>query len=159
MLKLLLTTHPFADYCQSWQEPADGWGGIGDHPVQVLHLDHPDTEEDLAIYRPADAHNAPVLVFLHGWLADTDTRYAFLFERLASNGFVVVFAPYTADFDQPHAQRFAEIQQGVSLALDTLGPSADPSRMGWIGHSYGAGAVPESACRRAFRTRVALVPH
>jgi hypothetical protein len=62
---------------------------------------------------------------------------------------VVVFAPYTADHDLPHEQRFDEIQAGVSLALDHLGPAADPSRMGWIGHSYGAGAVPESASRGA----------
>jgi hypothetical protein len=147
MLKLILTTQPFADYCQSWQEPTDAWGGIGEHPVQVLHLDHPGTVEDLAVYRPADMHDAPVLVFLHGWLADSDDRYAFLFERLASNGFVVVFAPYTADYDLPHEQRFEEIQLGVSLALEHIGPAADPGRMGWFGHSYGAGAIPESASR------------
>jgi dienelactone hydrolase len=146
MLRLILTTNPFANYCDTWEEPADGWGAPGPHAVQVQTLDHPDVEQDIAVYLPDGDGPVPTIVFVHGWLADSHDRYAFLFERLASNGYAVVFPTYHASWDTSHESRFEQIDAGLALVAEA-NPRIDTTRVVYAGHSFGGGAVPEVARR------------
>ena len=82
----------------------------------------------------------PVVLLVHGYTAHAVGAYQGLVDHLVSNGFVVAFPGYTDDFDPDHQYRV--VDAGFTTAVDHLGGRVDTSRVGVVGHSFGAGMVP-----------------
>ncbi|MFO0560116.1 MAG: hypothetical protein U0269_19025 [Polyangiales bacterium] len=85
----------------------------------------------------------PVLFYSHAFGGSDWTRVRSWLEMLVSNDYVVVFTPY-ATTNATVCQRYDTLWTGHSLAVDTLAATAamDTTRVGFIGHSFGAGATP-----------------
>jgi hypothetical protein len=84
---------------------------------------------------------APVIVFVHGNSLGTPEFYAALIDHIASTGIAVVFSPFAIG-SNVHVDRYDAIRSGVDAAVEVWGERLDLTRVGFAGHSYGAGALP-----------------
>lgn len=124
------------------------YGGPGPHSVMRQTIDHPDpaVPADISVYLPSNAsasNRLPVIFFAHGFGGFAFTYYDALLLRIASNGYIVVFAPYTPNPFGSHSSLYQQMWSGFQLAVAHYGNTMDTTRVGFAGHSYGAGAVPE----------------
>jgi hypothetical protein len=110
-----------------------------------------DSRHELSVVEPSgprepwsggrcDGEGRPVVLLAHGYTAAAVGAYQGLVDHLVSNGFIVVFPGYTTDFDPTH--QYAVVDTGLVTAVSVLGARADTSRLGVVGHSFGAGMTP-----------------
>lgn len=83
----------------------------------------------------------PVIFFGHGYVASFTEGYTQLLEHLVSRGFVVVYPGYSVQFDPPQQYR-AEDAGFVAGVASLPADRVDLSRIGFVGHSFGAGMIP-----------------
>jgi hypothetical protein len=126
----------------------DEYGGLGPHPVTRVSIQHPDPAVPAAVsvYLPSNAsvsNRLPVIFFAHGFGGFAFSYYDALLRRIASNGYIVVFAPYSVNIFANHQTLYQQLWSGFQLAVAQYGSVMDTTRVGFAGHSYGAGAVPE----------------
>jgi hypothetical protein len=95
------------------------------------------------IYRPRDAvAPVPVIVFLHGLNAKEAAVYGHIVEHIASRGYYVVFPQYRmASFPGPR-RTYRKLFNRIIKAVEGCAPQADTTRIGFVGHSFGAAAIP-----------------
>ena len=127
---------------------AGEYGGHGSFSVSRQAIQHPDPNVPgpVSVYVPENAtvtNRVPVIFFAHGFGGTSYSYYDGLLQQMASNGYIVVFAPYTANLFASHPTRYQQMWSGFQLAVQQYGNLMDTSRAGFAGHSYGAGAVPE----------------
>lgn len=124
-----------------------GFGSPGPHAVEVLTVANPDFPQlGVTLHRPVGVEAAPLIVFGHGnGLADPHS-YSRLLHHIASRGYAVVYAAHQVDTER-HEERYRALWSGVSAAVSEHGERLDLERVGFVGHSYGAGALPYVAHR------------
>jgi pimeloyl-ACP methyl ester carboxylesterase len=123
-----------------------GYGAEGPYGVESEQLANPgDAADPMTVYFPKGVKGpSPVVFFAHGFGPGLATTYADLIRHMVSRGYVVVFSTYpmrgvTID------QRYDSLWQGFAAAAAQLGPRLDLGRVAFVGHSFGAGAVPAMA--------------
>ena len=137
-----VTTLPFAgDY-----------GSFGGFAVTRQIIVNPDANAPapISVFIPNNAtaqNKVPVVFFAHGFGGTSYIFYETLMRQLASNGYIVVFSPYTASVVTTHANRYNQLWGGFLAAVQQNSAIMDLTRIGFAGHSYGAGASPEMARR------------
>ena len=133
--------------------PAPGdYGGVRPNLVTRQTVVNPEagTPAPVSVYLPAEANagnRRPVIFFAHGFGGTDYQYYDGLMRQLATNGYIVVFSPYTANLFSSHPVRYQQLWRGFQVAVEQYGSVMDVTRAGFAGHSYGAGAVPEMARR------------
>jgi len=131
-----VTTLPFAgDY-----------GSIGQFAVTRNSITNPGAPLPVSVFVPSNAtaqNRVPVIFFSHGFGGIDFRFYEALLRQLSSNGYIVVFSPYSASVFDSNATRYNQLFNGFLLAVSQYGNLMDTSRAGFAGHSYGAGATPE----------------
>lgn len=140
--------------CASAVAPiATGFGARGSHPVTVETIPNPRWPgQRVSVHLPADAPMpAPVVLFAHANEQSDPAIYAALIDHVVSRGTAVVFSPYAIG-TAVHEDRYDALWSGFEAAVEALGDRLDVSRMGFVGHSYGAGALPFVA-HRALREK------
>lgn len=131
--------------------PAPGdFGSAGKFSVarQSVANPEPGTPAPVSVFLPQNASAAnrvPVIFFAHGFGGTNYQYYEALMRQLSSNGYAVVFSPYSSDLLTSHAARYRQLWRGFQTAIEQFGAVLDTSKVGFAGHSYGAGAVPEMA--------------
>ena len=102
---------------------------------------------NVSVYLPTEATEpVPTLFFAHGFDGGFPVYYDGLLHHLASRGYAVVFSPYTS-LGTDQTLRYAQLFAGFNAAASAFSTQLDTSRVGFIGHSYGAGANPWLAQR------------
>lgn len=131
---------------------ADAFGRPGPYPVRTETFPSPRwADRVVTVYRPEGAAGPrPIWFFTHGFAGVNTAFYGELLTHLASHGAVVVFSPYPADL-RP-AENYETMYAGFVAAVERLGGAVDTTRIGFAGHSFGAGAIPSLALR-ALRER------
>ena len=81
------------------------------------------------------------MFFEHGNDLAEPKFYAALIDHIASTGVAVVFSPYQIG-SNIHVDRYDAIREGVEAAVARWSDRLDLTRVGFAGHSYGAGALP-----------------
>lgn len=124
------------------------YGSFGQFSVVRQEIPNPNTSAPapISVYVPSNAsaaNKAPVVFFSHGFGGTSFQFYDTLMRQLASNGYIVVFSPYTANLFTTHAARYTQLWGGFTKAVEDYGTVMDTSRVGFAGHSYGAGASAE----------------
>lgn len=124
------------------------YGGLGSYPVTRLSIQHPDpaVPASVSVYLPSNAsasNRLPVIFFAHGFGGFAFSYYDALLRQIASNSYIVVFAPYSPNPLASHPTLYQQMWSGFQLAVAQYGILMDTTRVGFAGHSYGAGAVPE----------------
>jgi len=125
-----------------------GFGARGSHAVAVETLPNPRwPEQRVSLHLPAEASEPlPVVLFAHGNELGDPAFYSALLDHIASRGYAVVFAPFDIG-TAIHEDRYDALWSGFEAAVEAFGSRLDVSRMGFAGHSYGAGALPFVAWR------------
>jgi hypothetical protein len=128
------------------------YGGYGHFDVTRQSIANPDPNAPapVSVFVPSNANTqnkVPVIFFAHGFGGVSYQLYEALLRQLASNGYIVVFSPYTSNILTSHAARYNQLWNGFTAAVQQNGNIMDTTRVGFAGHSYGAGATPEMARR------------
>ena len=128
------------------------YGGAGQFAVsrQIVPNPEPGTPAPVSVYLPSNATpqtKVPVIFFAHGFGGTDFQYYDALLRQIASNGYAAVFVPYTSSVLVNHPTRYQQMWAGFQVAVQQFGSVMDTSKVGFAGHSYGAGAVPELARR------------
>jgi pimeloyl-ACP methyl ester carboxylesterase len=128
------------------------YGGIGPYSVTRQSIVNPDPAAPgpISVFIPFNATSltrAPVVFFAHGFGGTSYLFYETLMLQLASNGFIVVFSPYTANILSTHPTRYGQLWGGFNAAVLQYSAIMDTTRVGFAGHSYGAGALPDMTRR------------
>jgi len=132
------------DPCAQALEPlASGFGSRGPHAVRREQL--PQSAPGALpvwLFLPEDARPPlPVVVLAHAYDTADPEQYRGLVDHIASRGYAVVFPEYRAKGEH-HDARYDAIWQGLVAAARERAPLLDLTRLGVVGHSYGAGAAP-----------------
>ena len=121
-----------------------------DNPVQPQRKVH--------LFRPLGEglpERAPVVCFAHGFGAPDAEPYRTWLERMARQGVLVVYPVYPGLEPQEKPTRYDVLFGGFLAGLEAFekgpGPKPDRTRAGFIGHSFGGGAVAALAARAAAR--------
>ncbi|GAA3947843.1 hypothetical protein [Gordonia caeni] len=144
-------------------QPSSGLGSQGPcHRTVAVHDNPVDAAQKISVYSPRGAAatplmggrcndaERPVVVVVHGLLAGLDAQllgtsrlYSDIIDHYVSTGNVVVFASWPTD---PYngAESVAHQDRALVHAAKMI-PRADFSRLGFVGHSMGGGAVPHLA--------------
>ncbi|MBX6313481.1 MAG: alpha/beta hydrolase [Isosphaeraceae bacterium] len=93
---------------------------------------------------------APVVVFLHGWLAYNPAVYGAWIEHLARRGAIVIFPRYQGDWTTRPEDFLPNALTAIRDALDVLQTAPgrvrpDPGRFALIGHSAGGNLAVQLA--------------
>jgi dienelactone hydrolase len=132
-------------------QPDDGFGTLGASPTQTTSIPHPTVnvpatrEAVVTVVSPADDPGPhPVILWSHAFGATEAVQYIGLMEQLASHGYVVIHSTYQTPPISPFdvRLRYDQLWAGFETAVDELGQelAMDLSRVGFAGHSFGAGA-------------------
>ena len=129
---------------------AGEYGGSGQFAVTRQSIPNPNAPAPISVFVPSGAtpqNRVPVVFFAHGFGGVSYQFYEALMRQLASNGYIVVFSPYTSSLIATHSARYNQLWNGFQTAVQQYGAIMDTTRIGFAGHSYGAGATPEMARR------------
>ena len=99
------------------------------------------------LYRPdTPAERFPVIFFCHGITAENPELYGGLIRHMVGRGYAVVFAPYPSSkaYLMPRCT-YQTMWRGFKKGVDEWGALFNLDSIGFVGHSYGAGAVPSLA--------------
>ncbi len=120
-----------------------GFGAPGPHQPARTSFDAPGWPgRRVSVFLPQGATGPhPVVVLAHANGVDDPARYRALIEHVVSRGHAVVFPAYMIDGDDL-PKRYDVLEAGLVEALRRHPDRLDASRMGFLGHSFGAGALP-----------------
>jgi pimeloyl-ACP methyl ester carboxylesterase len=126
--------------------PSSGYGSPGPYAVDVERFASPlFLGRQVSVYMPTGlTEPAPTIFFAHGYGGDLPAIYDSLLGNLASQGYGVVFSPFNSAA-LTETTRYAQMFSGFSAAIDRFSSELDSTRVGFIGHSYGGGALPALA--------------
>ncbi len=140
---ILITNGLFAQYEGSIPTITSGYGANGSHPVSVISLtnDHW-TSKDISIYYPTGTVSPiPTIFYSHAYGGNDTANQLETLNHLASKGYAVVFVPYRT-FGVTIPERYLTLYDGFIKAGEILTSIIDTTRIGFYGHSFGAGATP-----------------
>ncbi len=128
--------------------PSTGYGAHGSFAVAIEQFPSPLwPASNVTVYRPAGAGGpVPTIFFAHGYQGTSPIYYEALLSHLASRGYAAVFSPYKT-VDTSDLSRYLTMAAGFVAAVDSYPQYLDSSRVGFAGHSFGAGAIPSLARR------------
>ena len=124
-----------------------GYGANGSFDMEMQTLKNPlwSKEKVTVIFPKGSNKKNPVIFFSHAYGAkDWNFSYDDFISHIVSKGYIVVYSPYQtlrADFNE----RYATIWKGFELAAAQFKERMDLGRVGFVGHSFGAGATPAMA--------------
>lgn len=127
-----------------------GFGADGAFQVETQTFPSPLFRgQVVTVYLPRGAEGrVPVVFFAHGFGAISPANYVELLRHIATRGYAVVYAPYQAlEAGAGFDERYNTLWAGFQAAVQTFASRIDTSRIGFMGHSYGAGAIPAMAWR------------
>ncbi|MGH6985398.1 MAG: hypothetical protein ACRED9_00980 [Caulobacteraceae bacterium] len=157
MIKRLIATAAVLSFCLA-SAPASasarcgaqpitaGYGANGVYGIETEHLVNPgDENNEMTVYFPQGvAVPRPVVFFAHGFGPGLTATYADLIKHIVSKGYVVVFSTYPM-MGVSIGDRYDSLWRGFAAAAARFHSRMDLSRVAFIGHSFGGGAVPAMA--------------
>ena len=112
---------------------------------------HPEWKDHhVFLFRPIEKRNKyPVIFFCHGITADNPMVYEAFIRHMVSRGYAVIYSPYPTGCSYFFPCWSYEILwNGFVKGASAWRSCLDMRNIGFVGHSYGAGAIP-SLARRA----------
>jgi hypothetical protein len=120
--------------------PVMGYGSFGTEAEDSVVFVNPSDSAFISyVYFPKGISTAaPTVFFLGGNGANTPLGYQPFIRLIVSKGFTVVFVP--SPTSQPTLTRYSNLLSGFRYAAKKFPQYVDTSRVGFVGHSFGAGA-------------------
>ncbi|MBD3322800.1 MAG: hypothetical protein GF350_17000 [Chitinivibrionales bacterium] len=126
----------------------EGFGSNGPYTINERVFPHPDMGDgNIHVFTPDCSDSLlPVILFAHGYPWSTPYWYQGLIRFIASKGYIVVFASSLhRKFLSSIRTRYDLMLKGFEAAIELVGHIVDTTRIGFAGHSFGAGALPSIA--------------
>ncbi len=122
-----------------------GYGDHGSWDMKVDSIANPNWRgHSVYLFYPSGSTGTvPVYFFCHGIGADDPHVYYQLIEHCVSQGCAVLYSPFSKKiaFRSPH-KTYKVLWGGFEAGVKTWRAIIDTNRIGFLGHSYGGGAVP-----------------
>jgi pimeloyl-ACP methyl ester carboxylesterase len=130
------------DYVGPVPKPRYGYGSDGPFHVDSVRIVNPEAPEwPIEVFVPQEHRGKrPVIFFAHGYGGNRSHVYHGLIRFLVSKGYAFVFVPYPTRGGTIE-QRYDILQAGFRAAASQLSDRIDLQRVGFVGHSFGGGAV------------------
>lgn len=120
-----------------------GFGGPGPFVVKENIYPHPSGGSNyLYCFIPQGIAGRIPVVFFAPELQTTGKKYRELLRHIASRGCIVVSSTYRYGLFISDARRYETLLQGFAAVIELVSTQIDTTRVGFAGHSYGAGAIP-----------------
>jgi pimeloyl-ACP methyl ester carboxylesterase len=126
----------------------EGFGSLGPWQMVVDSLPQPLWPgRYVHVFSPQKADSPrPVIFFCHGYSSSNPQHYLPLISHIVSKGYMVVFSPYQmVAMDPKEVKKYATLETGLEIAIDNFRAKIDTTKIGFVGHSFGAGAIPAVA--------------
>jgi acetyl esterase/lipase len=152
ILVVLATQPPMGKFWQQWQKPAAAAPVLSQaFPAQVNQQQFGEGALTYWVYTPVGGSQstAPVVLFLHGWMAIDPYYYGGWIDHLVKSGNIVIYPAYQASRQDTPDQIQQNVIQATRNALTQLQTSSsvkpDLSRFTIVGHSLGGGLAVQVA--------------
>lgn len=125
-----------------------GYGAPGPHGIVRDTFVNPAYDRSVVyVFRPHGVKGRlPVIFFAHDFGSPDPEEYAGLISHLVGRGLVVVFPPVPPiTFTRDQLLKQSTVYVGFEEACRRYGDSIDTTRIGFVGHGFGGGAVPSVA--------------
>ncbi len=105
------------------------------------------TKEKSRLYYLKDIDSkTPVIFFCHGYGGSDPNLYKNLINHIVSQGYIVVYIPYPI-IPLPInktviEEKYTILWDGIEESVKSYGDLMDLTKIGFVGHSFGAGALP-----------------
>ncbi len=139
----LFSTSLFAQYDDPlFPKPASGYGADGIYAVGEMSFPSPDFPgETIEVFYPQGVSNAvPTLFFAHGFGGTFSNYVGGMLEFVAKKGYAIVFVPYPTT-GASIVERYDILLAGFRQAARTFPQIIDTTQVGFMGHSFGGGAL------------------
>ena len=125
-----------------------GFGAPGPYGVERIEFANPShAGRHVTGFLPRGVEPpSPTVLFAHANGAEDPDDYRRLISHLVSRGNAVIYASYMIPFDRVD-ERYDALWTGIAEAAARHGERLDLARIGLVGHSFGAGALPWLAQR------------
>jgi hypothetical protein len=125
-------------------QASSGYGADGRYAVDEQSFSNPeDPTQRVYVYAPVDGTPAPTVFFSHAFGARDPALYGATIRHLVSRGYAVVYPQYpTRNTAEAADSRYDVLWTGFTEAVKRYPLLLDTSRVGFFGHSFGAGATP-----------------
>jgi len=140
---LVASTNVMSQYSGPVPIISSGYGSNGTLGVSQTDIsnDHYLLKDISVFYPTGTSTPIPTVFYAHGF-GGTDYNYGIeLINHIVSKGYAVVFVPYKS-FGVTDTERYLTLFDGFNKSARNLTSIIDTSRVGFMGHSYGAGALP-----------------
>lgn len=124
-------------------KPSGGYGADGQHVADSLQFANPlYAQKSASLYYPEGISSAvPTVFYAHGFGGESPAFYEGFLKFVASKGFAAVFVPYAASLEYSVEERYQMLEAGFVKAARDFPEIIDTTRVGFAGHSFGAGAL------------------
>ncbi len=127
-----------------------GFGANGAGDVIRDSIIHPANKSQCVyFFKPSNAiGKCPVIFFCHGIGETNPSSYEALIRNIVSRGHCVIYSPYPKFMAliKP-TLAYATMWEGFVKGAHRWNADIDTSKIGFVGHSYGGGAIPSFAYR------------
>ncbi|MEZ4853480.1 T9SS type A sorting domain-containing protein [Flavobacterium sp.] len=139
IISLLFCTLAFGQtYTGPIAKPLSGYGADGAYSLTNVSVTNPVYTQNVQIYYPTGiTSSVPTIFFAHGFSLSSPVSYLGFINFLVSKGYAVVFVPYPIS----GTNQYTVLEQGFLAAATNYPSILDTSKVGFIGHSFGAGAI------------------
>lgn len=123
-------------------KPQSGYGADGPYSVEVTTFPSPDFPgETIEIFHPGGVTGAvPTLFFSHGFGGTFSNYVRGMLDFIAKKGYAAVFVPYPTT-GTSIVGRYNILLNGFRLAARSYPNLIDTTQVGFMGHSFGGGAM------------------
>jgi hypothetical protein len=125
-----------------------GFGAYGTYGTIAESIPHPKWHgHNVYFFHPRDAlSRIPLIFFCHGVGAENPVLYSQLIRHIVSWGYGVLYSTYSKPLAMASpVKAYAMIQGGFNAGIKKWSVLIDTTRIGYVGHSFGAGAIPALA--------------
>ena len=123
-------------------KPVSGYGADGNYAVEITTFPSPDFPgENIEIFAPGGVTTAvPTLFFAHGFGGTFSNYVGGMLEYVAKKGYAIVFVPYPTT-GSSIVERYDILLAGFRQAARDYPNIIDTTQVGFMGHSFGGGAL------------------
>jgi hypothetical protein len=133
----------------------NGFGSDGTFTLRAESFPSPLLQDNVvSVYLPDSIDKpVPLIVFMHGYNGGDPDYFSHTIKHIISRGMAVIFSPYpsfpspAADKPETVLNKYKIAFTGIEEAVHRYSQFLDTTRIGIVGHSFGAGAVPSIAYR------------
>jgi hypothetical protein len=126
----------------NYPAPLSGYGSEGPFRSEKITFTNPSfPSRNIEIYYPEEiTGSVPTIFYCHGFGGNNPENIQHMLNFTAGNGFAIVFVPYQT-VGVTVQERYDNLTEGFRLAARKFSDIIDTTRTGFMGHSFGGGAV------------------